>query len=253
MSAFCSYISKIDWQGLEKFSDVSVAAEVFQDTLKSLFRIFFPVKTVRWRSSDPPWWNSTLKLLLDDRDRAFSDRNWAKYTRLRDRVIEYTKHLKSVYLKAAQKDSSNGWKAIHAIGKTKKTPNFASSFSVTDFSDFFASSFQNPSPHVHSQPEDFSPSDNSLSVSPGEVVLYLKRLKRKATGSDSIPYWVFKNFAYVFCDAIACIFNRSLSSGIVPSRCASNWLTFSPSPNEVNLVRSHIFGRSLCFRQSQNF
>ena len=49
-----------------------------------------------------------------------------------------------------------------------------------------------------------------------EVASLLVNLKRKASGPDGTPYWVFKQFPYVFSDAISMIFNRSFKTGCVP-------------------------------------
>ena len=145
MADFHRCITNVDWSALvSHFPNLDDAASIFQDLLFYLFNLCFPFKNVRLRSSDPPWWNHSLKILIDARDRAFSKRQWQKYRTLREKVIKQTAKLKQTFLLNENHSSSNSWKAIRCVGKINKRASrvTTSRFSVSDFNDYFASSFQ---------------------------------------------------------------------------------------------------------------
>ena len=99
---FYEFINSVDWVGIvESENSVDNAATSFQEHLLHLLDIFFPLRTVRFRSSEPPWMLPSLKLLINDRDRAFTNRQIAKYLRLREEVIKHTCFLKSEFLQKA--------------------------------------------------------------------------------------------------------------------------------------------------------
>ena len=89
------------------FASIDDAFLNSQCALKFIFDFCFPFRTIRLRHTDQPWVKSLLKLLIDERDRAFTKGHTCKYRRLRVKVIEHIKFLKNVYLKSflSQKDA----------------------------------------------------------------------------------------------------------------------------------------------------
>ena len=72
-----------DWLALGMAADdVDSRASSLLDLVFSLYDHCFPTRVVRFRSSDPPWIRP-LKILIDDRNRAFSCRQ----TRLRNTSV----------------------------------------------------------------------------------------------------------------------------------------------------------------------
>ena len=55
-----------------------------------------------------------------------------------------------------------------------------------------------------------------LKVTEFEVADQMKKLKNTAVGIDQLPAWIFREFADIFAEVIAEIFNTSLSSCIFP-------------------------------------
>ena len=84
-------VSLVNWNLTKSFDDVQFAISVFYIVLSFFFDTCFPWKTVRFRNTDPPWMNTTLKILIDRRHRAFHKKHKLKYLRLRAHVINYTR------------------------------------------------------------------------------------------------------------------------------------------------------------------
>jgi hypothetical protein len=178
----------------------------------------FPFKTIRIRSTDPPWVKHSLKLLIDRRDRAFSLRQMAKYKRLRNEVIVHVRKLKLDYLNSASSSSNPRllWKSLRSVSRHSKSSVSDRVFSPDVFASYFSSNFQSNDVDSLSFDIDCLP-DNEVVLSVHEVQVYLSKLQRKSCGPDGIPFWVFKNWSTVLSPAITRIFNLSLRHGIVPS------------------------------------
>ena len=218
LAFFQSLMHDIDWLNyVSCFNDIKDAFHTFLETLKSVHDYCFPEKTIRIRENEPPWVKPSLKLLIDDRDRAYFKGQLAKYNRLRIEVIEHIKHLKSVYLNdlLLKKDARKSWKAIRQAGRfdkaTHAVPNL---ISVNDLSTHFASVFQREG-DIRLRPT-FVP-DSPLVLSTYEVERELANLKRKSCGLDGLPIWVFRRCSLCLSSAITFLFNWSIRESIVPS------------------------------------
>jgi len=172
------------------------------------------------RQSDPPWLSPSLRMLINDRDRAFRLRHWGKYRRLREEVITSFRQMKSKYLKmsVSSGNARNVWKAIKSVSRCHSTrPSPSSKLTADDFSLYFSSVFQNSD---LSTLADFSntvsdPPKHVFSVS--DIEFELRRLRNKSSGSDELPPWIFRDFSFIFSTALTFIFNESISSGVMPS------------------------------------
>ena len=200
--------------------DLDTSAFFFQDYLYFLFDLFFPLRTVRIRPQDPQWMLPSLRMLIDDRDRAHSNKQWSKYDRLKHEVVSEIRRLKSLYLTNAvsSSDVRRVWKAINETAKVKsmQSNDHYIVADPDDYNSYFSSNFQSScDTDLLPLPTDL-PSDDLL-VCDNLVFDYLRRLKRKSCGADGIPYWVFRDYSDILTPAVTHIFNRSLREGIVPS------------------------------------
>jgi hypothetical protein len=208
-------IFSIDWLALVKSAgDINSCASFLFDSLFALFEYCFPLRVVRFQSSDPPWMKPSLKILIDDRDRAFCRGQTQKYFRLRNEVMHHTQQLKELFLKGALSlnDSRSSWKSLKLIGRHSR-PSYPEN-SVEQLNSHFVSNFQ-----VTHESVPFVPSDLPsfpLTVSTNEVCALLKSLKNKSPGPDGIPVWLLRDFAYVLSPAITFLFNWSLETGQMP-------------------------------------
>ena len=99
---YATCMSTIDWLALvNSCNSVNEATTLFHTAIFHNFNTCFPERTVRVKSSDPAWMKLSLKLLIDDRDRAFHKCKWEKYNRLKEEVIKHIKFLKQNYLREA--------------------------------------------------------------------------------------------------------------------------------------------------------
>lgn len=224
VARFCHQVSSIDWVSVVKsIDDLDASVTFFQDSLTFLFNKCFPLRTVRLRSSDPPWLKPSLKILIDDRDKAFHKRQWTKYRRLCQEVIAHTKHLKNLFIKSSSasrtsvssSQSRDLWNSLRTVGGLSR-PNTPLPFSSDDFNLSFASNFQPPTlSHVSTSSDVVDEVD--ICVTPEEVHRELVRLRRKSPGPDGLPFWVFKVSADYLCHAVAYLINRSFKECRFPS------------------------------------
>ena len=217
---FDELVCSTDWDSLVKSKEeVECSANLFLSCLFSFFDNCFPFRTVCMRSTDPPWFKPSLRILIDDRNRAYAQGQMPKYKRLREEVISHTKTLKSRFMKSVSsvKSARETWKSIRVVGKfSRKASSSSTSFSAQQLSDYFASNFQtNNKVSVESVESDFPASSFQFSVF--ETYSYLKRMRRKSCGSDGIPFWVLRDWSIIFASPITALFNHSLRSGKVPS------------------------------------
>jgi hypothetical protein len=192
------------------------ATELLVATLDSIFVYCFPKKVIRMRTIDKPWIKLSLKLLVNERDKAYSEKKTLKYLRLREKVIQLVKVLKSAYLKdGLVKDRHNlksAWDTIKNVCGLKRVES--SPLNVQEVADIFGRVFQISDPLHDLDSEALPP--KVLSLSQYSVEKALKNIKRGATGSDGIPYWVLKSFASILSSPVCTVFNRSITECKVP-------------------------------------
>ncbi len=213
--SFQSYISSFDWLAFVRdMSDLEDAFSVLLKTLHSVFDHFFPLRTVRWRQSDKPWVTSSLKLLINARDSAFSKGQSAKYLRLRQEVISHIKLLKSKFFHdiAASKNQLKIWQSIRSFSGLCKA-KISSLPSAESFNEFFSSVFQKDEVI-----EVFAPLFPVADIfSCVEVHSVLTSLRRKSCDPDDLPYWLFRCSSFSLSPALAFLFNRSINECYFPS------------------------------------
>lgn len=99
IARFNSILCDIDWlKYVSSFNNIEEAFLNFQSALKSVFDYCFPSRIVRVCPTDQPWVKPSLKILINDQDRAFYNGYSCKYQRLRQSVIDHIRELKSKYL-----------------------------------------------------------------------------------------------------------------------------------------------------------
>jgi len=220
---FDSQVRSYDWLALvDSESNLDNAALLFLNCLQELFSVCFPYKTIRFRSSDPPWMRSSLKFLIDQRDRAFSQGHMHKYRRLCNEVVRHTRDLKKNFLEAAVHSESPKqlWKSLRSSARHFSPTEYPLGFTPHAFDRYFSSffqSFDNSDAH-HGLLRSVTPSHaDNLIVSTEYVEALLSRLRRRSSGPDGIPFWVFRTWSDILAPAVCALFNRSLSSCTVPA------------------------------------
>ena len=115
--------------------------------------------------------------------------------------------------KMTGKSDKTRFLSIEGDGITLNSENLASALN-----EFYVSVNSDIPPLDQTSLQAFLPARNDIpTIQPYEVCHKLRALKiHKAAGSDKIPNRVLKEFAYILAEPIATIFNKSLSSSVVP-------------------------------------
>ena len=203
---------------MSSFEDFDDAVSYFIKYLVTLFNHFFPSRTIRIRTSDPEWMKDSLKILIDDRDKAFCNKNWSKYARLRKEVKLHTRSLKKTFLSNASSTNSpkSTWKAIRSVGRFSRSTS-TSRFLPDDFNDFFASNFvAHPNQSSPFLSHDSIEITDRPEVSVLDVFHCLRKLKSKGSGADDLSPWILKDCAIFLAPAITSLINKSLCFGKFP-------------------------------------
>lgn len=216
LTSFYRYVNSIDWLSFVRdISDLDDAFSTFVCTLRSVFDHFFPWRIVRVRPNDKPWVRASLKLLINDRDRAFANGQTARYLRLRLEVISHIRELKARYFAdiATTKNQRKIWQAIRSFSGQGSSSTASMMPSPEEFSEYFSSVFQQDD-----TVQDIGTSNVTFTeaFSIFEVHRLLSSLKRKSCGPDGLPHWVFRNSATSLSPAVAFLFNRSINESRFP-------------------------------------
>jgi len=75
-----------------------------------------------------------------------------------------------------------------------------------------------------------------VQYSPDEIAIILSHVTKTATGSDDIPYWVFKECARELCNIISVLINYSVNEGCVPSTWKHDVVTPVPKVKPVTKI-----------------
>jgi len=218
-AAFINAMHDFDWTAfLSPFDSVDDVTDMFHKCVLHFYDSFFPHRTIRIRSQEPPWMKISLKLLINERDQAFANKQHTKFLRLREKVYSQTKHLKSVYLRHAisSGDIRKLWNAVSTLCKRHKNSSSSCPFSPGDFNEYFSSNFQSCETVLSSHSLDQLPRQ-SLCVSIAQVESLLRHVKLTSPGPDGVPAWVFRECSVVFAPVISALFNRIFRDGYVHS------------------------------------
>lgn len=263
VSHFYEEVSRVDWYGMiSEIADLEEATFVFQECLRCLYENCFPERTIRLKSTDPKWMKVSLKIMIDDRDRAYFNKQWDKYKRLREEVIQHVRDLKQRFIAdSAESGKRDLWKAKRSVARIAKNRSVMDCFSVDDFNNFFTSNFQMDTENIFDffsiASENFHVDHSLQYLDPWEVQNYLQRLPNKSSGPDGIPSWIVRDCAIFLSSTITHIFNRCLQEGLFPSCLKRANITPVPKcerPNAPNQFRpisilpilSKVFEKLVC-------
>ena len=237
--AVCATDWDVFWSEDAPLDDV---VEAFLTHILYLYDVFFKIKTIRLRAIEPPWMKNSLKVLINERDRAFLSSNRCKFLRLREEVIRHTKYLKADYLKKAVSSGNvkNLWCAFRTLTNQSKK-SVTNCLTPQNFSDFFATTVHDPDdidvmscfPDIGDLP------DVNLNVSCQDVENHFRKLKKTSCGPDGIPPWVFRSCRMSLSPFIAAVFNRSLIEGYVPKCFKQAYIIPVPKCANATSVSDH--------------
>ena len=199
-----------------------------------------PLKTVRVHPSDKPWMTPQIKILISDRQRAYTRGDQVRYNQLKAKISRLIANAKQKFYQDKAQDlrhtnPGKWYRSIYAMtGADQQHADITapSKYEQSKLADDLLDAFTKPW-------EDREPSsllvsdlaDNLIDRFPpaipsiGQVRAALKRLNsKKATGHDGVPAWLLKHF------------HEDLAPVIHDIICASILQCKYPTPYKRSLV-----------------
>lgn len=188
---FESMIQTCDWLLVLNAQDVDSAINTLNESLLSLMNKCFPIRSVTLSSRDSPWMTPLVKYLLKKKLRANASGNVARAKELSKRVSELIAENRVNWGRAETIGSMQWWRRVHNISqrKNKPQPVLSESF-LCGLNEFFATLCQDDSYTKSSFQEIGSDKHRSPRLNETEVMMALSKIKKTASGPDSIPCWV---------------------------------------------------------------
>ena len=233
---------KVDWEAMNcalraklqaytLSSDLDESVERWQNIVLTELNKLAPLKTRNRKSGLPcPWLNSELKDLVRRRNQLHKQlcrnpqddtlRNEHKEARRAARKLD--RRLRNQYFRGMcdSGEPKAMWKAINTVsGRARiyETPNVSADSLSTSFGEVVSDPLRPLVLQVPEGPcEECSLTCFKLVSIADTTKLLLAIDQSKATGSDQIPGVLLKNCARALAPSLTLIFNRSLSSGVVP-------------------------------------
>ena len=259
--------SSIDWHALEN-DDISLYASNLNSTILSLTKECIPNKSIRVRTSDPPWITTLLKRQIRKRKRLYRkakqtnlERHWIKFRQLRNETNTMIRNSKQQFydniakkLKSKSLSPKDWWSTL----KTFISPNLNSAIPpiesegiiyTDDFekANLFNNYFQGQTVLDDSNavlPELPEPSYltslSSIAFDPQEVEENLRTLKTdKASGPDGLSNRILKELSHELSSPLCSLFNKSLSLGKFPSPYKDANVTPVHKKGDLSLVSNY--------------
>lgn len=214
-------LRSVDWAtAISNAENLDLLVEDFQFFLLSCYESFFPSKTVRMRSTDPPWLTPSLKALSDSRDKALSRGNVPKFLQLREKFLdEASKSKLKFYSRLSSASTGDTWKSINSQlnRSSNRAPSLGESSAIF-LNDKFADVFHQPDLHHFENRSSLHSDSFSLPfVSEDEVFKLIKRSKANSRGPDGLPGFFYRLFADILAFPLSLIFNLCLRNAAFPS------------------------------------
>lgn len=221
-----AFLGSRNWDSFLDVDDIDLMVDLFQSLLLFCFDLFFPEKTVRMRSADPPWLTPALKALSDSRDKALNRGLYPKYLALREKFNSEIQKAKTRHFSRLKSGSPvEIWNSIKTQLKPSPQTHFDPS-SASLLNDKFVDHFSQPDLHLFSCPSGSCV--DPPSVSEFSVFHLLKKCKSSSKGADGLPGHFYRLFAFVLAKPLSIIYNRSLQTAVFPRQWKLAHLTPIP-------------------------
>ena len=235
-------IANTDWDALTD-PDINIYTRNLTDHINSLTAECVPNRSVRIRSSDPPWITTAIRKLIRKRKRAYKKatqqnnlRLWSKFKKIRNKVVDYStvqtpvcRHL-SNKLKSESPSSKDWWSTLKPFITTSQNssvPTLEKDGNIysdeTDKANVLNNFFRDQT-LLNDQNASISNIAcyvnrflSNLVITPLEVESVLKFLPLgKAVGSDDVNNRILREIAHELSYPLCSLINQSLRLGIFP-------------------------------------
>ena len=232
--AFGHWASTHRWfEELGPNPSVDDLANSFSSHVSFALDVFFPLKSVRFCYSDKPWMSVSIKRLINERQRAFHSGLVPQWKTLKYKVqTEISLRKKEYYRNKVQHlrkdDCRKWWQIVNKMsgrsqrdGKLvfEKDGRLLSDLELADNLNkyYISTNMDIPPLDMTTLPTYLPAMDQVPYIEPYEVCEKLVAVNpSKTCGPDNIPGRILKEFAHLFAEPVANIFNTSLSSGVFP-------------------------------------
>lgn len=262
-------LHSVNWNEILNKDNLDTACNIFNEFVTNIIDQHAPIKSSRVKGNCPQWLNDDLIHAIKERDflkkKASKTKliaDWDKFKFKRNQVNKMKERLKGHhYGNKINEDASDPkrlWKTLKELVPDKENKNVPSSISKNDmeindpkgvsnsFNSFFATIGSTLAQKFTSDTSDVNIKCNDKNfifkeVDENTVTKMITGLKNnKATGTDKIGVRVLKAGLQVFSPVLTKLFNKSLTTGYVPS-CWKNKrvspLFKSGDPSDVNNYR----------------
>jgi hypothetical protein len=218
VSAFIHELRLCDWSFVKKESlNIDEKCKMFHCILDDKFNSTIPVKFVTFTSNTKPWITPLVKSLINDRWRAYREKNFKLYNHLKLKVRKEIEKSKSIWAKTLKRKDI--WKTTSQIlgRKTGDAMNcfynrFPSVMSAANIINYQFSRFFSEKKSV-SLPRK---TEACIHVSVKQVERFLTKLPMHKASPD-IPNKLYKAAADILSEPLAHLFMQSIRTATVPT------------------------------------
>jgi len=181
----------------------------FDSVLTKIFESAFPLKTVTISSRDKPWVSPHVKLLMQQKDKAFHRGHVKRYFAIRERLQKAILIAKKKFF--ANVNTTNpkqSWKLVNSLLKAEKGSSSSMTQDlVNELNTKYASALKRMT----------SLSYLLMSLKPHDIKKVMLTIKSNAAGPDGIPGGIYRKYADYLSYPLTIIINASLRQSTVPS------------------------------------
>ena len=259
--------SLLNWVELQD-DDINIYAKNITDTIMDLSKQCIPNKSVRVKSSDPPWITSSVKKHIRARRRLYRKakqtddvEHWNSFRRHRNKTLSLIRKAKQLHidklkekLTSNQLSSKDWWATLkHFISPSRSSsipPLNINNVVVSDptekanlLNNYFRDQTilnDNDVEVPFCPPHDVISELNSLVLNPEEVLSILKSLPTgKAVGPDGVSNRILKELAEKIHIPLTRLFNHSLSKSCVPLDWKKSNVSPVPKSDDTSLPSNY--------------
>jgi len=215
-----TFFSSINWSLQFETQSISDTVDIFYSLISSALS-YIPFKRIKRTEKDKSWMTNTIKLMINERYKAYYQKNFSKYECIQKRIRAEIEKAKANYISDLRK-RGNIWKAVAEIEGRKNTNKFSSK----DINDI-TNSLSNIYKENEAQSISPLPKAELSNMSSIKEIVHTNIAKfniKKAIGTDKIPNKFIHAFAHHLKEPLSiittniilsCSFPNSLKEGIV--------------------------------------
>lgn len=253
------YLRDIDWSIIQTTPSCEEKSNLFGSLINLGLDVIMPIKKVKLHHNDPPWITKKFKHLVKQRQKAFSRGDKISFNRYRNQINRERKSLRETFYSSKVKDLKESnpkawWREVKRISGASaiKQSDLISQMQIesfdnlspTEIANLINKSFLNAMSNY--PPLEAESSQPNLCTTPFQVSSQstynkLRDLNSgKSPGPDSIPNWLYKEYAELLVEPITNILNSSYQEQKLPQNWKRANVTPVPKEKIVRDVNKHL-------------